>query len=482
MLGTPPSAAGTVTSPTPATPFVPCPLPGAEAHPNTQSTEQPEMAKVIGRGLSDSLRTLKLFLGKLKGAAADLASNAKAAARIAAKQVERLRINQVTLPRAHRALGKDMHAAGRYRDDFADIYAQVDGVLARTQSLRQTPPPLPGAQKLTDHAKAIAGRAKGLVKVKAMEMEANSLFRELGRKAFAKHQASSGPASLVEPIAHCLARLEQLAADVRQISESHAGGFLTPRRLLVGGAVAIPVIGLLLIACLFPRGPSLRGSPARSVPHSETANERVEPVFDVPSLLGKDMDGVQAVLGTPTEDDSDHPWHDGSDEHLKAWEKNGVALGVTFHSRSKRVIDFFVSLDDSPSSAGTTDKKHLLAVGNLKEDDPRYRIECVFAVGEPGVYAGAKAIPTNASIAPVGPPPKPAGPPFVPDGVTEVEKTIGGRRVLCIFQPYRTPTSGNIGDLGGVMQDAILEGNRLQERKRQAEASGQYDEVQIQRR
>jgi hypothetical protein len=194
------------------------------------------------------------------------------------------------------------------------------------------------------------------------------------------------------------------------------------------------------------------------------------------------MDGVQAVLGTPTEDDSDHPWHDGSDEHLKAWEKNGVALGVTFHSRSKRVIDFFVSLDDSPSSAGTTDKKHLLAVGNLKEDDPRYRIECVFAVGEPGVYAGAKAIPTNASIAPVGPPPKPAGPPFVPDGVTEVEKTIGGRRVLCIFQPYRTPTSGNIGDLGGVMQDAILEGNRLQERKRQAEASGQYDEVQIQRR
>ncbi len=210
-----------------------------------------------------------------------------------------------------------MHAAGRYRDEFADIYAHIDGILARTQSLRQTPPPLPGARKLTDHAKAIAGRTKGLVKAGAAEMEANSLFRELGRKAFAKHQASSGPASLVEPIAHCLTRLEQVAVDVQQISGSHAGGLLTPRRLLVGGTVAVPVIGLLLIACLFPRGPSLKGSPAKSVPQSEMANERVEPVFDVPSLVGKDIDGIQAVLGTPTEDDSDQPWHNGNDEHFR---------------------------------------------------------------------------------------------------------------------------------------------------------------------
>jgi hypothetical protein len=76
--------------------------------------------------------------------------------------------------------------------------------------------------------------------------------------------------------------------------------------------------------------------------------------------------------------------------------------------------------------------------------------------------------------------PKPKGPSFVPNGVTEVEKNIDGRRVLCIFRAHNGPRMVNARDLGRVTQQAVFEGDRLTMRKRQAEESGQYDEVQIQ--
>ena len=318
----------------------------------------------------------KTFLEKSKDALAFFASNAKAAAQIAVKQAERLKINQVTLPNVYLALGKDIHAAGRYRDEFADLYAKVDEILGRILNLRQTQSvPSDQPQKLINRAKAAAEHASDLTKAKALDMKVTSIFRELGKKTFEKHKESSGPALLIGPICTALSRLEQLGTDIRQISESHAGGFLTPRRLLVGGAVAISVIGLLLIACLFTGGPS--------------------PIFDVPTLVGKDINGIQAVLGTPTEDDSDVNWSDGEDDRLKCWTKGKVSLMVSFHRNSNQVIDFFITLDDS-SSGGTTDKKRLLSVGKLKEGESRYRIEYVFAIGEPGVYAGVKAIPKNA--------------------------------------------------------------------------------------
>jgi hypothetical protein len=77
---------------------------------------------------------------------------------------------------------------------------------------------------------------------------------------------------------------------------------------------------------------------------------------------------------------------------------------------------------------------------------------------------------------------KPKGPAFVPDGVTEVEKTINGRHVLCLFPRYRAPYGRAMspGEAAGAMQQAIFEADRLTKRKLQAEESGQYDEVQIQ--
>ena len=115
----------------------------------------------------------------------------------------------------------------------------------------------------------------------------------------------------------------------------------------------------------------------------------VEPVFDVPSLVGKDINGVQAVLGTPSDDDSNQVWPDGDDEHAKTWTKGKTDLLVDFHSRTNQVVDFFIATDDS--SGASSDKERMLALGNLKEDASNYRVEFVPAMGHSGEYTGVKA-------------------------------------------------------------------------------------------
>ena len=110
----------------------------------------------------------KSFLEKAKGAAANVAANAKAAAQIAGKQAEHGKLTQMTLPSVYWALGKDIHTAGRFRDEFGDLYAKVAEILGKIQSLKQAHPATEHPQKLTDRAKAAAGQAVDLAKVKAL--------------------------------------------------------------------------------------------------------------------------------------------------------------------------------------------------------------------------------------------------------------------------------------------------------------------------
>ncbi len=196
----------------------------------------------------------KSFLEKAKGAAANVAANAKAAAQIAGKQAEHGKLTQMTLPSAYSALGKDIHGAGRFRDEFGDLFTKMEGLLGKIQSLKQAHPASDQPQKFTDRAKAAAGHAMDLTKAKAVEMEANGILRELGKRAYEKLGENAGAANLVQPIAQALARLETLDREIKALSESHAGGFLTPKRLLVGGGTVIALVVLLAVGSMFKEG------------------------------------------------------------------------------------------------------------------------------------------------------------------------------------------------------------------------------------
>ena len=156
----------------------------------------------------------KSFLEKAKDAAVNVAANAKAAAQIAGKQAEHGKLTQMTLPSAYWALGKDIYGAGRFRDEFGELFTKLGGLVSKIQSLKQAHPASEQPQKLTDRAKAAAGHAVDLAKIKSVEMEANGVLRELGKQAYGKHVDGAGAANLTQPIVQAFARLETLDLEI----------------------------------------------------------------------------------------------------------------------------------------------------------------------------------------------------------------------------------------------------------------------------
>jgi hypothetical protein len=140
--------------------------------------------------------------------------------------------------------------------------------------------------------------------------------------------------------------------------------------------------------------PTTTSAKKTSTKAAEKANV-VNYTFDVPSLVGKNIDEIRTVLGKPKDGELTEPNQAqldlGVDEWDNTFEKNGKELLVTYKVKSRKVVDFFISTDDS--SGKTKDETHLLEMGNLKENDSRYTIKFVEAINKPGEYTGVTATP-----------------------------------------------------------------------------------------
>lgn len=173
-----------------------------------------------------------------------LAGRSKSAAQLVAKQAERTKLTQITLPNAYRAVGKHVHAGGRFRPDFADAYGRIDALLADIAKLTAMGPAVEGFK---GKAKAAAQAAKNKTHAQALHLKLNHEYTELGRAAFDKHGDRSGPPDVVKPIIDCRARLETLAAEMVELSKSAPGTVLTPKRILIGG-LAVAALLLIVVA------------------------------------------------------------------------------------------------------------------------------------------------------------------------------------------------------------------------------------------
>ncbi len=123
---------------------------------------------------------------------------------------------------------------------------------------------------------------------------------------------------------------------------------------------------------------------------STTSTQKV--VFDVPSLIGKNVDQIKKVLGKPVDKlveptkvqleamGQDATWDN-------SFEKNGVTLLITYNPRTRQVIDFFIS------DLGDQDKARIMAAGNLKAGDSAYILAFVKALKDPTTYTGLKITP-----------------------------------------------------------------------------------------
>lgn len=127
--------------------------------------------------------------------------------------------------------------------------------------------------------------------------------------------------------------------------------------------------GILVIVFISIIKGSADAGKADRVNNQNQINQEISYVFDVPSLVGKNVDEIIALLGQPKE--GSLPTEEQtklSDEWSIEFGKDGQTLLVEYNLKTKTVKDLFISGDD---------KAELLKIGNLKENDSKYSLEFV---------------------------------------------------------------------------------------------------------
>lgn len=112
-------------------------------------------------------------------------------------------------------------------------------------------------------------------------------------------------------------------------------------------------------------------------------------VFDIPALLGKDIDALEKTLGTPSNDTEPTAaqLELGTNTWEKSWTKGEYSLMATYDVKTKKVIDLFLGADSDAAFKRFEDTNNILAVGNLSRSNNRYSVEFIKARNGPG-YTG----------------------------------------------------------------------------------------------
>lgn len=117
--------------------------------------------------------------------------------------------------------------------------------------------------------------------------------------------------------------------------------------------------------------------------------------FDIPRLVGKDVDGIIKDLGIPW--DNWEPTTDDIKSGVKVWDKSWKSgdgktfLVINYLISNRKVISFFIYTKES--AQGTKNKRHLLLAGKLREDSPYYRTKFVPAKDDPALFTGITITP-----------------------------------------------------------------------------------------
>ena len=171
---------------------------------------------------------------------------ATGAAQYAAKQTERTKLVNLTLPSLYQSLGRHAFSSPDLRAEFAELFQQLDQVQAEQSEIKSRTPV--ATKSLGDKAKAMAGQAMDAAQAQKLSLRQSSLFGTLGKAVYDKHEAASGPQELVQPIADAVAKLAMLDSELDGLSTSKDGSWITPKRLAISvGTAACLLFAILLL-------------------------------------------------------------------------------------------------------------------------------------------------------------------------------------------------------------------------------------------
>ena len=117
----------------------------------------------------------------------------------------------------------------------------------------------------------------------------------------------------------------------------------------------------------------------------------IKATFDVPTLIGKNIDEVRKILGNPSDNEIE-PSRQQMKMNLDTWDNSfeidGQTLLVSFNPQNRKVFDFFIETNDP--SGSTSDYSDLLKVCNVDENNSNYIIEAVPTIKDNSKFTGIK--------------------------------------------------------------------------------------------
>ncbi len=173
------------------------------------------------------------------------------------------------------------------------------------------------------------------------------------------------------------------------------------KKILKLGAIGFVVlIAISFLASLGSKNPSNNKTviqqPTEAKQETPKPTKVMQFTYDVPSLVGKNVDEVKTVLA-PYKNKTLEPTAQQIALGVKEWDmeftKDGKDLLVTYNIGSRQIVDFFISTDDP--SGKTKDKDHLLEIGNLSESSGQYKVGFVPTLKDSSYFTGVKVIPNN---------------------------------------------------------------------------------------
>lgn len=145
----------------------------------------------------------------------------------------------------------------------------------------------------------------------------------------------------------------------------------------------LSVIGVIFVIGLI--GSIVDPSEKQSAP--EINNQVVQQtIFDIPSLIGKNIDEVEMILGKSKSLEPTQEQVTLISEWEKEFTKDNFTLLVTYDHKTRVIKDFFVSATDEIYES--RDKDKMMSVTNTKNSDSKYSVEFVKALKDSTRFTG----------------------------------------------------------------------------------------------
>ena len=192
----------------------------------------------------------------IRDTVACLAETTKAAGHLAIAEARRAKLTNFTLPATFHALGRDIFDGGRFRSEFPEIYAEIEGVQAEIARLTTRHAVKPDGT-FAEKAKETASKMKDTAQAKALGLKADSLMRRLGEVGYSSFKEKSGPKALVKAVRECLDKIQEVVPSIHEHSAVRQGGGLTPTWVLCGTFGTVSLITVLYASHWLKRSPQL---------------------------------------------------------------------------------------------------------------------------------------------------------------------------------------------------------------------------------